>query len=186
MIRHPNIQNPNKESQPLYLPPFTTLIYHKGILCRSSAADWRSTTVARLYATGRPRDHYCAILETTTKPGPRGFPPRLMWSFAWVWPSMNQVPWIKLPTSALEIHWKVNAFSPHSFKFPFFLNLCLQTLIQNPGPRSVCEYDNINITSHSSRMWVAHIFQNMNNSSGKCMTIPTVAINRNNRWPNGE
>lgn len=109
-----------------------------GVLCRSSVAIWRSTTAARPCAMGRRRDHYCATLETTTKAGPRGSPPQLMWNFAWVWPSMNQGPWIKLPTSALEIHWKVTPLFFTHLKFLFFW-IYLYNLIQHPKCRRAWE-----------------------------------------------
>lgn len=74
---------------------------------RSSVADQKSIIANRLYVTGHLRDHWYATLETMTKPKPRGFRLQQMWNFVWVWPSMKLAPWIELPISALETHWKV-------------------------------------------------------------------------------
>ena len=187
MIRLPNIQNPNKESQPPYLPPFTKLLTQRRsvqIVCsrleeyNSRQALCNGTSEGPLLRN--PGNHDKARTPRLPSSADVEFCLSLT---QYESGSMDKAANFSF-RNTLEC--KCFFFFFHSFKFSFFLNLCLQTLIQNPGPRSVWEYDNINKTNHSSRTWVAHIFQNMNNSSANCMTIPTVAINRNNRQPTGE
>lgn len=151
------ISNHNMVTRNFNVPTFSfdlevvTTPLTSGVLCRSSAADWRSTTAVRPCAMGLLRDHYCATLETTTKAGPRGSRPLLMWNSAWVWPSMNRGPWIKLPTWALEIHWKVTPFFFTHLKFLFFSPEFMFTILSNT--LSAEGLENVVFSGLSKGMW---------------------------------
>lgn len=100
----------------------------QSVLHRSSAADQKTTIAVRLYAMGHPRDHWYAILETMTKPKPRGSHLQQMWNSVWIYPNMNLAPWIELPISALETHWKVISLFSLILFFLLVYNLFLKIL----------------------------------------------------------
>lgn len=88
----------------------------------------------------------------------------------------------------------------HSFKISFFFPFWIYVYNLLSNTLSEEEFESQNFLSwvrtcgtctlmsnNPSRVWaVDHIIQHINNSPAKWMTLPTIAINRNMRQPNGK